>query len=173
MAFTLNYETPLAPDATLAAIRTNAAYWQESRVPPSLRRAGVHGVVVEIRAPRFRLRCEHRRWPPPDWFDLRGIVAARPGGGSLVTARVGLARGYWFAPWSLASIAAVVAIGGDWTGGFVAAALAAVIGGSYSRRDRTVTRASDTVAAHLADRLDAALRPSSTTPTVTHPDAAV
>ena len=159
MAFNLEYQTGATPDTVLASIRAGVGYWRESLVPKPMLRLGIHGVVAEVKPPHFRLYCAHRRWPPPAFYDLRGVVEARPDGGARVTARVGLGKGFSIVPWLLAALALWVAVSGDITGAIVVAVLAALIGGLYSNRDRAVTREDDFIARHLADLLDRAMAP--------------
>ena len=161
MALTVDRYVPLTPEQVLATIRTRAAYWQESRVPPELRSRGMFGIDAAIEGSRFELKLQDLgRDPPASPYRLVGTVTAEADG-SRIRARVTRLSG---ARWG----GALVAVFGLWllvagasAGDHVGGAAILIVGGLLAwmdrRREETLTREDDRGVAHLLDRLDDAL----------------
>ncbi len=157
MSFTLERTTAASVKDTLHAIQHSAAYWQESWVPPELKKRGALGVNADIKGRRFRLYMyDMSRDPPATFADLRGDVEDAPGGGARIVARVGL---IWSPAWRyipLAAIAILALLSQSWLGALLVTGVLIIVVAIDRARDEGITERDDG-ARHLVERLDAAL----------------
>jgi hypothetical protein len=154
MSFQLDLTSPAAADAVLDAIRSKAAYWQESVVPPDLRRMGALGVRARIEGLTFELALEDLgRDPPPTEFSLRGKVTPIVAGGSRIQAWPARDRYEWIG----VAIVALLAVSLLWSGQIVFGVIVLVGSGVLAARTPS-PRAADTGFQHLTERLHLALQ---------------
>ena len=158
MTFTFNLTTRASADAVLAVIRSHAAHWRESDVPPELRRTGTPGVEARVSGHRFSIHLQSRGETPSTEYVLRGEVRRRLGGGSRVRARAPTAVTERLVLALAAAPAVWLALAGHWW----LAALVAAAGGGLSwwrlRQARSGGRDADVAFRHLAERLEAAVQ---------------
>ena len=158
MAFRMTRTLTVDADEALRRIVASAGVWRESELPPELLKARVFGVTVWKQECRFGLTVDSPS--EASWTHLVGEVVGRPGGGSVVRARIGrvsssrFAGGYWL-------LAVIVTWCIVWGHAVATGAWLAAIGvAAYliqRGQDRAVTYEGDAVARLLADRLDGAV----------------
>ena len=155
MSFVVSLTSSAGVEEVLAAIKSHAAYWQESAIPSELRRIGALGVRADIRGSGFELTVEDLgRDPPPTEFSLRGTVTANAAGGSRIEARPARGRYAWIA----GAVVALLGLGLLWSGALAMGGGMVLVGGVVVAMQWSKPASTDVAMQHLVDRLHHALQ---------------
>ena len=147
--FDVDLTSPASAETVLAAITSKAAYWQESMIPPDLRRIGGLGVRASVKGSNFELLVEDfGRDPPPTTFVLRGKVTPMASGGSRIQAWPAKGRSAWTGAVMFVVLSALFL----WSGQRVLGALL-LVGCVVMATRVPVPRATDVGVHHLVERL--------------------